>query len=80
VQLDLEEDFFLWPENVAAFNLWRSVQTQWNTDFGRRTGLNYPGVQICINNMAPPKKERQWYFAAIQAMEHAALDEWSRKQ
>jgi hypothetical protein len=79
-QLDLEEDFFLWPENVAAFNLWLEVQTQWHTDNGVRTGLNYPGVDICIRYMAAPKKEKPWYFAAIKAMERAALDEWSRQQ
>jgi hypothetical protein len=79
-QLELEDDFFLWPENVAAFNLWLSVQTQWHTDSGRRTGLNYPGVDICLRHMAAPKQEKQWHFHAIQAMERAALDEWSRER
>jgi hypothetical protein len=64
---------------VAAFNLWLSVQTQWHTDNGSRTGLNYPGVDMCIRYMDAPKKERRWYFAAIQAMERAAVDEWYRQ-
>lgn len=78
-QLQVEEEYFLWPENVAAINLWLSVQTQWYTDGGCRTGLNYPGVQICIDNMAAvPKRERAKYFHMLQAMERAALDEWSQ--
>jgi hypothetical protein len=43
-----------------------------------RTGLNYTGVDMCIRHMAASKKEKQWYFHAIQAMERAALDEWAR--
>jgi hypothetical protein len=76
--LQVEEEFHLWPENVAVFNLWLSIQTQWHSDSGTRTGLDYPGVEICIRNMAVPKNERQRHFAAIQAMERAALDEWAQ--
>jgi hypothetical protein len=81
----VEEEFFLWPENVRAFNLWLAVQTQWqwrpSGPFGlRRSGLNYPGVQVCINNMGLPKKERPWYFGAVQAMENAALNEWNKER
>jgi hypothetical protein len=79
-EVELEEDFYVWPENVLAFNLWLSVQTQWLTDAGVRTGLNYPGVETCIKHMPIPKKERPWYFAAIQSMERAALEEWSEER
>jgi hypothetical protein len=78
-ELELEDDFFLWPENVAAFNLWLSVQTQWRTDNGYRTGLDYPGVDMCLRYLDAPKKEKRWYFTALQAMERAALEEWSRQ-
>jgi hypothetical protein len=45
-----------------------------------RTGLNYAGVDMCIRYLAAPKKEKQWYFHAIQAMERAALDEWAKER
>lgn len=85
--LVLEEEFFLWPENVTAFNLWISVQTQWRwtsipVGMGGmmpvRTGLDYQGVDICLRHLAAPKKEKRWYFGALQAMERTALDEWAK--
>jgi hypothetical protein len=85
----LEEDFFLWPENVTAFNLWMSVQSQWKwasrpVGMGGaipfRTGLDYPGVDICLRHLEASKKEKRWYFGAVQAMERAALDEWNKER
>lgn len=76
-EIEVEEECYIWPENVLAFNLWLSVQTQWHTDTGLRTGLNYPGVETCVRHMPIPKKKRAWYFAAIQSMERAALEEWA---
>jgi hypothetical protein len=87
--LVLEEECFLWPDNVQAFNLWMSVQTQWHWTSipggiggGRavRTGLNYPGVETCIKHRPIPKKERAWYFTAVQEMEQAALEEWNTER
>jgi hypothetical protein len=79
-ELVLEEEFFLWPENVPAFNLWLEVQTQWHSDSGTRTGLDYTGVETCIKHMPVKKKERPWYFAAVRAMERAALTEWTKER
>jgi hypothetical protein len=58
--------------------LWLEVQTQWRTDNGLRTGLDHTSVDINIRYLPVPKKEKPWYFAAIRAMERAALDEWAR--
>lgn len=75
-----DDDFYLWPENVAIFNLWLAVQTQWNTDTGQRTGLDYAGVVACMGVMQLRKKDRQEHFYCLQQMERATLDEWSKKQ
>jgi hypothetical protein len=78
--LEVEETFHLWPDNVVAFNLWLSVQTQWRTDNGMRTGLDYAGLQVCIEHMPGRRRStRRDYFQAIQAMERAALEEWFQK-
>ena len=75
-----EEEFYLWPENVATFNLWLSLQTQWITGMNGRTGLNYAGVEVCMRLHQVRKKEQREMFVGLQAMEHAALDEWSKKR
>jgi hypothetical protein len=77
-ELEVEEDYFLWPENARAFNLWMSVQTSWETDNGVRTGLRYRDVEVCIKYAEIKKKHRPWHFAVIQEMERAALGEWNK--
>ncbi|MDQ2821933.1 MAG: DUF1799 domain-containing protein [Pseudomonadota bacterium] len=79
-QVKLDE-FYLWPENVATFNLWGEIQTQWRISDGQRTGLIYEGVMICLN-LCPAirKRERTEVFRLLQAMECASLNEWLSKQ
>lgn len=88
-EIEVEDECYLWPENVLAFNLWLAVQTQWQwvcvpaglgSISSYRTGLNYPGVQACIKHLAIPKHERSWYFGAVQMMERTALNEWNRER
>lgn len=75
------EEFYLWPENVSVFNLWGEIQTQWHISDGRRTGLKYDGVMICLNMCrAIAKRDRAQVFGLLQAMECAALNEWSKKR
>lgn len=76
----VEEEFYLWPENCEIWRLWLSVQTQWFTDNGIRTRLDYQGVQVCIESRSIKKKDRAHYFEALQAMEFAALDEWAKQR
>lgn len=76
----VEEDFFLWPENIEVFNFWRSVQSQWIYEMGYRTGLNYGSVQICINHWPCKKKKRSELFLMTQAMEHGVLQALSEKR
>jgi hypothetical protein len=76
----IEEDFHLWPDNVATFKLWLSVQTQWVIGMNGRTGLEYAGVEACMRLHQVRKKEQREMFIGLQAMEHAALDEWSKKR
>jgi uncharacterized protein YbdZ (MbtH family) len=75
----VEEQFYLWPENCGIWELWLSVQTQWHTDNGIRTRLDYTGVQVVMNNH-PIGKNRLTYFKTLQAMEFAALDEWAKQR
>ena len=78
--MPVEEEFHLWPESCGVWSLWLSVQTQWFTDNGIRTRLDYSGVKECMSHQAIRKKERPEYFATLQAMEFAALDEWAKQR
>jgi hypothetical protein len=72
------EEFWLWPENQAAWNLWLSVQTQWRTGMGGRESLDYPGVEVVMRHGVRPKDRRR-RFAEIQLMERVALRTWAAK-
>jgi hypothetical protein len=78
-----QDTFYLWPENVAIFNLWGEIQTQWYISDNQRTGLKYEGVMVCINMCSAVntnKRDRVEVFKLLQAMESAALNEWSKKR
>lgn len=80
--LELDEDeFWLWPENEEAFVLWLGLQTQWTVGTQGATGLNYPGVEVCmrLRGIRRPK-DRERLFGLIQVMEHACLEEWARRR
>ena len=76
----LEDEFWLWPANVAVFNLWLAIQTQWHVGMNGRTGLDYASVEACMRLHQVRKKEQREMFVGLQAMEQAALDEWSKKR
>jgi hypothetical protein len=75
-----EDEFYLWPENVAVFNFWMLVQTQWMSDSGVRTGLNHASVEADMRMAGVKKKHRAEYFRLVVAMECGALDEWSKQR
>lgn len=77
--LDLEESYELWPENVESFKVWLAVQSQWHIVPGRgKTGLNYPGVEVCMRRHGLRGDRLNTMFSDVQRMEFAALSEWSR--
>ena len=68
--------FTVWTENEAALRLF--LATQWRVGFGGRTGLDYQSV-VALMALRKTKK-REAMFEALQAMEHAALDEFNRQR
>ena len=75
------DEFWLWPENEEAFDLWLAVQTQWTRDIQGAAGLNYSGVEVCMrmHGIRRPKAQQR-LFGMIQMMEHACLDEWAQQR
>ena len=43
-----------------------------------RTGLNLPGVEIVMQRTRVPLRKRGRFWALLQSMEVAALDEWHK--
>ncbi len=72
---------YLWPCNLATFNVWQGLQTQWREGMGGRTGLDYASVTSYLRDVCRASgKEQVEIFRGLQAMEYAALDEWQKSK
>ena len=72
---------WLWPCNVAAWNHWVEVQTQWRSGgMGGATGLDYAGVLAYLHQREPKHKKRSHIFDCIRAAEGAVLDVWAKQR
>lgn len=69
-----EEEFWLWPDNVPAFDLWLRLQTQWRVGLNGRTGLDYSGVESCMRLLRVSRQEWSEMFRGVQAMEREVLE------
>lgn len=78
--LELDDEFWLWPENEPVFCLWLAVQTQWDMADGARYKLNYPGVKVVMEMRSVRKRDRDVFFSRLQVMEQACLSEWARNR
>jgi len=69
----------LWPENLAAVDLFMEVSTQWRVGMSGPTGLDYAGVLAVmeINGIAP--EDRRERLQELRVMERAALDVMSEQ-
>lgn len=69
---------YLWPDNVAAWQAWISVQTQWRVGgMGGATGLDYAGVRAWLDESGAGADERRDWWQAICACEREVLDVWA---
>lgn len=75
-----QDEYWLWPENEEAFELWLGLQTQWNVGMAGAFGLDYTGVEACMRMRDIRKKKRNRLFAMVQLMEQACLEEWAEKR
>lgn len=71
---------YLWPCNLAAWQHWQGVQTQWRTaGMGGATGLDYAAVRAYLDEHTLAGQERQDIFTGICAAERATLQAWAEK-
>lgn len=70
-----DETAYLWPCNVATWNVWCDVQTQWrHAGMGSATGLDYAGVRAHMDELGLLGDERRDTYAGIRAAECATLE------
>jgi hypothetical protein len=77
---DLQKDplCYLWPCNVATFNVWQRIQTQWREGMNGRTGLDYAGVLgFMKTGLGMKPRALQEMFSVLQSMESAVLAQWN---
>lgn len=65
---------YLWPCNVAIWDIWCDLQTQWRHGMAGRTGLNYAGVRAHLDEIGVVGDERREVYACIRAAERATLE------
>ena len=74
--------FYLWPEHVQAFAVFRGCATQWRTSMNGREGLDYAAVEIVMRDASGRRsgfrqKDARRIRQEIQVLEFAALDAWA---
>ena len=72
--------FYLWPENLPAWQLFHACTTQWRTSMAGREGLDYSGVQVVLAEHHVPRRQRRQRFCEIQLMETVALQVWANER
>ena len=66
---------YLWPCNVAVWDIWCDLQSQWCHGMAGPTGLNYAGVRAHLDELGlAPGEERSAVYAGIRAAERATLE------
>jgi hypothetical protein len=76
-KIQIEDDFYLWPENLPAFNFWLAVQSQWVWHEGHRMGLNYAGVEVRLKYWSEKKAQRRALLESTCALEGECMRAWS---
>ena len=79
---DEEDAVCLWPENEAAYALFRAVETQWAyVSVGMtavRVGLRYEAVYPVMDRVAKTPEEWNELFRDLRVMEAAAVNECAK--
>lgn len=66
-------EYEVWPENMAAINLFSTLSTQWIVGTGGIVGLNYIPLFTRMDRMKLTEQEYEWMFDDIRLIESEAL-------
>jgi len=71
---------YIWPENVAAWQAFQSVQSQWRVGMSGATGLDYAGVRTCLELLGTSPRQLRAIWPGLQACEQAVLRVWGEER
>ncbi len=71
------DSFEIWPENIAALELFLELSTQWRAIAGAAgvvmQGLGYADIEACMRLQGIRARDRAGLFLDLRIMERAAL-------
>lgn len=70
----------IWPDNLAATNVFVSVTTQWRTGFGGVTGLDYNVLPSVFRLVGVPRTDWPDTFECVRVMEAEAMRVMAEEQ
>ena len=70
----------IWPDNLAAVNVFIAMTTQWRSNMGGPTGLDYGALPVVMRLAGVPLAERAGVFESIRILEDAALEAMRTKK
>lgn len=65
----------VWPDNGPAYEIFTTVQTQWNVGMGGRCGLRYEALYPLLDRATDTPERWQELFDDVRIMEYAALQQ-----
>lgn len=69
----------IWPEHLAAFELFVALRSQWRVGMAGATGLDYGVMFHKMDRMGLTPERYEELEEQMRVLEHAALDEMSKK-
>lgn len=69
----------LWPENVAAIDLFQDFSTQWRAGMGGAHGLDYSVIQHELTRRNVDDAAYLDLMACIRVIESVAIEELNKK-
>lgn len=69
----------IWPEHLAAFELFVALRSQWRVGMAGATGLDYGVMFHKMDRMGLSPERYEELEDQMRVLEHAALDEMSKK-
>lgn len=69
----------VWPDNLAAVNVFIAMSTQWRTGMNGATGMDYSALPEVMRMTGIPRRDWSELFEAIRVMEDAALEQMRKK-
>ncbi|RJG10913.1 hypothetical protein D3879_14625 [Pseudomonas cavernicola] len=67
------DEFWVWPDNWQAVDVFITMGTQWRVGMAGATGLDYGVLNDVMRLHGIKKRGRDDVFAAVRIMESAAL-------